>query len=83
MTLIEELRGRREYLITSEAMSLLRMSHNTLCAIVRSGRIPAIRAGNGYLFDPESLSNYLESRITTPNKSTTRTPCVSTLRETL
>jgi excisionase family DNA binding protein len=75
MTVIEELRTRREYLISAEVMPLLRLSRNALCAAVRAGRLEAIRVGNAYLFDADTLANYLEARqttrITTPQKPTT------------
>jgi excisionase family DNA binding protein len=63
--LIEELRRRRTYLATREVMELLHVTRNTLCAWVRRGRITAIRIGNGYVFDPHLLADWLSKRQTT------------------
>jgi len=68
MSLIEDLRQRKTYLDTAAVMTLLTMSRNTLCSFVRSGKISAIRAGNGYLFDPGVLADWLEARSTAPLK---------------
>jgi len=61
-TIIDGLRLRKTYLTTAETMGLIRYTRNTLCAMVREGRIPAIRQGNGYLFDPTELASWLEAR---------------------
>lgn len=68
MGLIEELRGRESYLTTTEVMQLLRCERNTLCRWVRNARIPAIRSGNGYLFDPRLLADWLSQRSTTKSR---------------
>ena len=47
MELIDELRKRKTYLSTIEVMMLLRVTRNTLCEWVRTGRITAVRRGNG------------------------------------
>lgn len=65
MELIEELRHRRTYLSTREVMDLLQVTRNTLCAWVRRGRIPAIRVGKGYVFDPHLVADWLGKRQTT------------------
>jgi len=64
MELIEELRRSGSYLSTKEVMKLIRVRRNTLCEWVRTGRIPAIRCGNGYLFDPRALADWLQLRKT-------------------
>jgi excisionase family DNA binding protein len=64
MSLIEELRARQNFLSTVEVMSLLHITRGTLCEWVRSGRITAIRIGNGYLFDPRLLADWLAARTT-------------------
>jgi excisionase family DNA binding protein len=64
MDLIEELRRRVDYLTTKEVMQLLRVRRNTLCHWVRRGTIGAIRSGNGYLFDPRILADWLRERET-------------------
>ena len=64
MELIDELRRRETYLSTVEVMSLLLVTRGTLCDWVRTGRITAIRRGNGYLFDPRMLADWLEQRTT-------------------
>jgi excisionase family DNA binding protein len=64
MDLIEELRVRETFLSTAEVMKLLRLSRGTLCEWVRSCRIPAIRVGNAYLFDPRKLADWLKTRAT-------------------
>jgi excisionase family DNA binding protein len=70
MGLIDELRQRKTYLSTIEAMELLRVTRNTLCEWVRIGRITAIRRGNGYLFDPHVLADWLEQRTTSRRQTT-------------
>ena len=62
--LIEELRRRQSYLSTREVMVLLQKTRNTLCAWVRKGRLPAIRVGNEYLFDPRLIADWLAKRQT-------------------
>jgi excisionase family DNA binding protein len=64
MNLIEALRSRTTYLGTNEVMPLLGVTRNTLCEWVRRGRIGAIRVGNGYLFDPSTLADWLAERET-------------------
>jgi excisionase family DNA binding protein len=64
MSLIEDLRGQRQYLTTKEVMRLLRVGRNTLCGWVRAGRIPAIRTAGGYRFDPFVLTVWLAERTT-------------------
>ena len=49
MDLIQVLRDRNNYLTTLDVMELLQMTRATLCTWVRTGRIPAVRSGNGYL----------------------------------
>ena len=68
MDLIDELRQRKTYFSTIEAMILLRVTRNTLCEWVRAGRITAIRRGNGYLFDPEMLADWLDQRRTSGSR---------------
>lgn len=68
MDLIDELRQRKTYFSTIEAMNLLRVTRNTLCDWVRTGRITAIRRGNGYLFDPGTLADWLDQRRTSGSR---------------
>jgi excisionase family DNA binding protein len=70
MELIDGLRQRKTYLSTVEVMSLLRVTRNTLCDWVRTGRITAVRRGNGYLFDPQILADWLEQRTTSRRQTT-------------
>ncbi len=64
MDLTEQLRERTSFLTTKEVMELLQLQRNTLCDWVRTGRIPAIRSGNGYLYDPHHLADWLAERTT-------------------
>jgi excisionase family DNA binding protein len=69
MTLIDNLRRRKTYLSTPETMALISVSRNTLCRWVRAGLISAIRAGGSkYLFDPNAIADWLETRATAPLK---------------
>jgi excisionase family DNA binding protein len=70
MELTDELRQRKTYLSTIEVMILLRVTRNTLCEWVRTGRITAVRRGNGYLFDPRMLADWLEQRTTSRRRAT-------------
>lgn len=65
MSLSQELRGRQSFLTTVEVMNLLQKTRATLSDWVRSGRIPAIRNGNAYLFDPRELADWIEARAIT------------------
>ncbi len=64
MSLSEELRSRESFLTTVEVMNLLQKTRAALCERVRSGRIPAVRDGNAYLFDPRELAEWIEARST-------------------
>jgi excisionase family DNA binding protein len=64
MELIQMLRVRESFLSTKEVMTLIKVGRGTLCGWVRSGRIPAIRKGNAYLFDPRKLAKWLAERET-------------------
>jgi excisionase family DNA binding protein len=64
MDIIEELRNRKTYLPTKEMVGLLRVTRNTLCDWVRVGRLPAIRVGNAYLYDPRMMAEWLTRRQT-------------------
>ncbi|MGB7171814.1 MAG: helix-turn-helix domain-containing protein [Acidobacteriaceae bacterium] len=64
MDLINDLMQRQSYLSTKEVMILLQKTRNTLCQWVRSGRLPAIRLGNEYLYDPRVLAEFLSNRLT-------------------
>jgi excisionase family DNA binding protein len=68
MDLIQVLRERKSYLTTKEVMQLLRCQRNTLCEWVRTNRIPAVRSGNGYLYDPNHLAEWLAQRSTVPGR---------------
>lgn len=46
-------------------MALLGKTRNTLCDWARTGRIPAVRMGNEYLYDPRQLADWLDCRRTT------------------
>ena len=71
MNLIDELKTRQSYLSTKEVMVLLQKTRNTLCDWVRTGRMPAIRIGNEYLYDPHVVADWLTKRQTVkpPTKS--------------
>ena len=58
-TLLTDLSSRTRLLKSTEVMSLLGISRNTLCAWVRAGRIPAFKVGKDYTFDPKELANFL------------------------
>jgi excisionase family DNA binding protein len=62
MSLSEELRARQSFLTTVEVIGLLHTTRGTLCEWVRSGRIPAVRVGNAYLFDPREMALCLRRR---------------------
>lgn len=64
MDLIISLRQRGSYLTSKEVMALIQLRRNTLCAWVRAGRIPAVRTGSGYRFDPRHLADWLSARST-------------------
>jgi excisionase family DNA binding protein len=64
MDIIEELRNRKTYLPTKEMVGLLRVTRNTLCDWVRVGRLPAIRVGNAYLYDPRMMAEWLTRQQT-------------------
>ena len=66
MDLIDRLRERSSFLTTKEVMELLQLRRNTLCHWVRAGRLPAIRSGTGYLYDPHRLADWLDQRTTGP-----------------
>ncbi|WP_263377068.1 helix-turn-helix domain-containing protein [Granulicella aggregans] len=69
MSLSEELRARQSFLTSVEVMNLLQTTRGTLCEWVRSGRVPAIRSGNAYLFDPRDLADWIEARTTNHRRS--------------
>jgi excisionase family DNA binding protein len=64
MSLIEDLRKQEQFLTTKSVMALLDVRRNTLCDWVQSGRIPAVRTGAGYRFDPCDLADWLTARST-------------------
>ncbi len=64
MSLIETLRESKRFLVTVEVMELVRLPRNTVCAMAKSGRLPAVRTGSGYRFDPNALADWLEGRTT-------------------
>lgn len=64
MDLIEELQQRQSFLSTKEVLELLPKTRNTLCRWVRSGKIPAVRIGNAYFYDPRVLAEFLAKRTT-------------------
>ena len=64
MDLLGRFRQRSSFLTTKEVMELLQLRRNTLCQWVRAGRLPAIRSGNGYLYDPYLLADWLAVRAT-------------------
>jgi excisionase family DNA binding protein len=68
-SIITNLRRHPNHLVTEEVMRLLQRSRGRLCEMVRKGRIPAYRDGNGYLFDPNELADWLESRRTVPRRA--------------
>ena len=58
--LAEELRNRTALLTTSQVMRLLSKRRNTICDWVRDGRLPAIRLGNSYRYDPATIATWLD-----------------------
>jgi hypothetical protein len=44
-------------------MAIIRKSRNTLCGYVRDGVLSAIRMGDGYLFDPQVIADWLDARV--------------------
>lgn len=64
MNLIDELRKRDSYLSTKEMMTLLQKTRNTLCEWARKGKVPAIRIGNEYFYDPRLMADWLACRQT-------------------
>jgi len=69
MDLIDELAQRQSFLSTKDVMILLKKTRNTLCQWVRSGKLPAVRVGNEYLYDPRVLADFLNARQTALSKS--------------
>jgi excisionase family DNA binding protein len=61
-TIIEQLRTRRGYVTSTEAMAILGVTRQTLCRWVAEGRIPAVRIGPSNKFDPAHLADWLEER---------------------
>ena len=52
---------------TNEVMRFLGRSRNTICAWVRTGKLPAIRMPDGgYMFDPSIIGDWLHQRTTKP-----------------
>lgn len=62
MTIVDQLRQRKSYINSTEAISILGVTRATFCGWVRSGKMPAIRLGGGYVVDPQVLSAWLEAR---------------------
>ena len=62
MTLIDDLRRRTAYLSTKEVLQIIPVERKALCRYVRAGKLPALRVGGGYLFDPRQLADYLAAR---------------------
>jgi hypothetical protein len=63
-TIINRLKKRSSYLKAAEVMALLGMTRATLCALINSGALPAIRLGKNNMVDPVRLAAYLEARST-------------------
>lgn len=63
-SIIETLRARKGYVSSTEAMSILGVTRQTLCRWVAEGRIQAVRIGNSLKFDPSHLAAWLEARRT-------------------
>lgn len=61
-TIIDQLRARKGYVTSTETMSILGVTRQTLCRWVAEGRITAIRIGSAYKFDPVYLAAWLEVR---------------------
>lgn len=62
-SLSTDLRQRKTMLTTTEVITLLRLSRNTLCSWCRAGKLPSTRMPDGsYLFDPLTLAAWIEAR---------------------
>lgn len=60
MSIIEELRARKEPLSVKEVAELLGVVESTVQRWVRNREIPAIRVADTIRFDPHVLANWLE-----------------------
>jgi excisionase family DNA binding protein len=68
MSLIDDLKRRKQYLTTMEVMALLQLPRNTVCGWARAGRIPAVLTASGYRFDPMELALWIVARTTSPRQ---------------
>lgn len=51
-----------DYLTTDEAAQKLRVAPCTVTRLIRSGQLPALRAGRRWLIDPQQLDRWLVDR---------------------
>ena len=56
--------GMESLLTVKEVAKLLRLSPQTLYTMLNDGDIPAIRVGNQWRFDNESLKNWIAQQAT-------------------
>jgi excisionase family DNA binding protein len=61
-TIIDQLKGRKSYLTSTEVMEITGVTRQTLCTWVQRGVIQAVRIGKGNAFDPGTLAAWLEAR---------------------
>jgi excisionase family DNA binding protein len=61
-TLVQKLRARTGLLTIAEVSHLLAIHPVTLRDWVRGGRIPGVRIGSVWRFDPTEIAGWLEAR---------------------
>jgi excisionase family DNA binding protein len=63
-SIVAQLKLRHSLISSTEVMEILGVSRNTLCAWVRTHKIPAVRIGKDNKFDPIVLAQWIEERQT-------------------
>jgi excisionase family DNA binding protein len=61
-TLVQKLRARMGLLTIAEVSELLSFHPVTLRDWAREGRLPAVRIGSAWRFDPVELAGWVEAR---------------------
>lgn len=54
--------GDRPRLTTSEVADELRLSVRTVCGLIRTGRLPAVRIGRRWLVECSDVASYLAAQ---------------------
>jgi predicted DNA-binding transcriptional regulator AlpA len=63
-TIVDQLKQRTTYVRSTEVMSILGITRNTLCDWINAGTLPAFRLGKNNVCDPAELAAFLETRRT-------------------